>query len=108
MLLKACFVISSLLFVACGSLPKKPDVTMCVIDYPRNQGICGSVKGEDIQSTSQLSYGELVRAVYQSSNVFLVPLSEMDKSVCFAPREWEKVQNYIDLLEDHAKNRCNN
>jgi hypothetical protein len=75
----------SLILSACN-LPAKPVVTICVLDFPSGEGICGeSGGGVDLKR---------------------VPIAELDKSTMFAPREWEKVTNYIHLLEEHVRNGC--
>lgn len=96
----------SLLLVACGTLPPKPIVTLCVVDYPRSQAICGETGGEAVTSTRQLSYRTLVQTVKASATVRRVPLSQLDKSVAFTPVNWEKLKNYLDQLEAAAKERC--
>lgn len=106
MRLKALLISSSVFLLSCGGLPPKPSVTICVINYPAHEGICGVSDGETVKEARNISYSEIVKRLKASGETFNVPLPTMDKSVCFAPKEWEKVQNYIDLLVDYGTNRC--
>lgn len=83
----------SLFLVGCNHLPEKPIVTICIIDYPRLEGICA-------ETSKETEAKDLALRAIAAAATRRVTLESMDKSVCFAPKEWEKVQNYIDLLED--------
>lgn len=100
--------ILSLIFslTACQTLPPKPVLTLCVIDYPRLEGICGETSGDKINTARDLTYNNIVASIYLSPTVRRVPLSSMDKSVSAAPPEWEKLQNYVHALEYAVQNRC--
>lgn len=74
-------------------MPEKPTVELCVIDYPRMEGIC-------VTTTKDIKAREIALQSLIAMAQRRVALAEMDKSVCFAPAEWEKVQNYIDKLEE--------
>ena len=74
------YVALMILISACGGAPKKPSVLSCIIDYPRTAAICRDPKSE----TPVLKR---------------VDLQTLDKNMCFAPAEWEQIQNYIDDLE---------
>lgn len=82
-------IIFSLL--GCKAMPVKPVVTVCVIDYPRSEAICGETKNPDL-----LVLEEVRR----------IPLSMMDRATAFTPSEWEKVQVYVHRLEDYANEAC--
>ena len=82
--LKTLLIASSLLVAAC-EVPEKPEVTICVVDYPRSEAICDTPGGGFPRR---------------------VPLSDLDKATSFTPPEWEKVQVYIDRLEDYIRNQC--
>lgn len=96
MLPKILLVTFSLLAVGCNHMPDKPIVELCVIDYPRSEGIC-------VTTTKDTAAREVALQSLIAMAQRRVALSQMDKSVCFAPAEWEKVQNYIDKLEEALK-----
>jgi hypothetical protein len=75
----------------CKSAPIKPVVTVCIIDYPRLEAICGETNRPELIEI------EAVRRI---------PLSEMDRATAFTPAEWEKIQRYIHRLEDYAEENC--
>jgi len=87
-------------------MPKKPKVIICVIDYPSHEGICNETDGEKIKRIDDIDYDNIVNKVMSDRANDRIPLSSMDKSVCFAPREWEKVQNYIDEMHDYIRREC--
>lgn len=78
--LKILLIIFSWGYLGCSSTPTQPALTLCQLDIPRSEGICGQT---DIMG------GEVIR----------VPLIELDKATALIPEEWEKLQNYIDILE---------
>lgn len=106
MLLRTLLISFSLLVSSCGGLPAKPKVIICVIDYPSSEGICGETDGEDIKKAKDIAYKRILERLKSQREVTRIPLSTMDKNVCFAPKEWEKVQNYVDELVEFAKSGC--
>lgn len=88
----------SLFLVGCNTLPEKPIVTICIIDYPRQEGICA-------ETTNKTEARDLAIQAIAAAATKRIPLESMDKSVCFSPKEWEKVQNYIDILEDALRRK---
>ena len=68
--------------ISCGSIPKPPDVMFCVIDLPRQQGVC---------------------AFSEREGTFRVPLSELDGSVAFMPEEFGKMIRYRKQLQDYIR-----
>lgn len=74
-------IIFATLMISCQAhLSKKPQVILCVIDYPRSSAICQDPK-QETPTTKR------------------IPLSEMDKAVAFRNSDWFELQNYIDNLE---------
>lgn len=103
--LKALLIISSLL-VGCAKIPTKPSVTLCVIDFPSNEAICGTTLSQELESVKRMDYANVVMYIKGASDVHRVPLSSMDHAIAFTPPEWEKVKNYMDDLMDYAKKNC--
>lgn len=92
---RATLLIVFSLLVGCKGIPEKPDPEICILDAPALEGICGTPKIED---PSDLEIKNLIEMA-----VIRVPISELDHSVMFRPKEWEKVQNYIDALEQYGR-----
>lgn len=90
------------LLVACAGAPQKPQLTICIVDWPRQEAICG-------ETSSHLTTKEIYEAKSPLdilANTYRVPLSQMDKGTVLTPLNWEKAQSYIHLLEDYVQNRC--
>lgn len=79
------FAVTFSLLTGCVTPPPKPVVEICVLDAPALEGICGMVD-------SNVSHRE--------------PIGALDKLIGFRPVEWEKVQNYIDQMEDYVRHQC--
>lgn len=76
----------SLALGGCVDLPKKPTLRMCVIDYPRGEGICGEKEpGKPVSTMTRTS------------------LESLDKATALEPFYWEQLQNYIQMLELYAQ-----
>jgi len=73
--------LSSIVLNSCHSIPviENPNVTLCVLDYPEGEGVCGR---------------------NGNSPPYRIPLSDLDHAVAFNPSDWKEVQTYIDYLED--------
>lgn len=84
-------LLSAFELTACQTALKKPVITMCIIDYPSREAICGE--------TNQAHLVEVLEPRR-------IPLSELDRATAFAPIEWERAQNYIHFLEDRATHTC--
>jgi len=86
--LLAVLLMISATLISCGSIPRPPDVMFCVIDLPRQQGVC---------------------AFSEREGTFRVPLSELDGSVAFMPEEFGKMIRYRKQLQDYIRdNRIGN
>lgn len=76
--MKYALLIASLVFSSCGSLPKKPEVSNCIMIVELELASCfNNQTGEEVD----------------------VPFMEMDKYVAFSPEDWTEVLTYIRLLE---------
>jgi hypothetical protein len=93
-----------LLLSGCGHVPEKPVVEVGIIDYPRSEIITNKT-GPEVKSTEDLKYSNLTEKA-QSTGSVRKPLSTYDKSVCFLPDEWTKVQIYMHLMEDYLTKYC--
>lgn len=80
---------------ACGGLPPKPKPEICVLDAPMLEGICGTPA---LKKVADLDINNLIK-----NSEIRVPVVELDHSVMFRPKEWEKVQNYINALEQYGR-----
>lgn len=87
--LKILLIIFSCVFLSACIAPKKPTVEICHIDYPEWEGIC--------------QFGGEKENLPKPNPLFRRQLADLDKATCFAPKEWEKVQNYIDQLEAYIQ-----
>ena len=83
--LKEILILFSFVCLSGCLAPKKPNVELCNIDYPSDEGICGMTEG-----------GEVYR----------IELSDLDRGTAFSPEEWEKVKNYIDELTAYIERGC--
>lgn len=81
----ALFAVCGLALLSCNGAPQKPQVVMCIIDYPANEAICG------LTDTTQTTR---------------VPLSTLDKATAFTPDEWQKLMDYKDQLEAWGQTHC--
>ena len=72
-------IISSIL--GCSVLPKKPQVELCIVDALNSEVICG------VTQTRK----PIVRK----------PILHIDHGVAATPRNWEKLKNYLDSLENY-------
>lgn len=79
MRLKTWLIASSILIGCASPPPIKPSVILCVLDSPKQEGICSGSQGQ--------------------SNLFRIPIKDLDKNVCFSPDDWYYIQNYIHYLE---------
>lgn len=77
--------LSSICLAACNP-PKPPDVLICVLDVPAQEGIC--------------------KMSNQPGPVHRVPIAELDKSVSFPPESWEAFQNYLDEVKVFIEQNC--
>lgn len=104
-LLIASFIALFLVFCGgCVGLPAKPIVTLCVIDYPAGEAICGDT--HSVRSSDELTYAAMREMIEGSPRVTRVPLSTIDKSICENPSNWEKSRQYVIELETYAKTHC--
>ena len=101
MQLRILLVSFSIVLSACGGLPTKPVVELGVIDYPRLEIVTNTTDKVELNTAKDLEYKKFVTQLVKSS--VRKPLATYHKAVCFLPTEWEKVQNYIDALEEAAK-----
>jgi hypothetical protein len=108
MRLKTCLIvlIASLASSCAGlPIPEKPKVEVGIIDYPRNEVITNQIDSRKIKSKKQLRYA-VMRKNMLASKFIRKPLADYDKAISFKPAAWEQLQNYLDKLEDYARNRC--
>lgn len=76
-------IVSTLSLLCCASMPKKPSVALCQLDLPRDEAACAQTQTQDPP--------------------FRKPIAAFDKATAFVPGDWEKMQTYIDKLEQYAK-----
>lgn len=96
--LKRLLIIFSL--VGCANLPEKPTLELCLIDYPRQEVICGLTN-----KIETAEYQEVVDKI-MAAQVYRQPLSYVDRGVSLRPPEWEKLENYRKALERYAREKC--
>lgn len=93
-MLKMLLVVFSLLLIGCATAPLKPILEICQIDYPRSECICGMTTNETNLQNKQVI------------TIQRYPLYYCDKATSIRPPEWEKLINYLHLLEQHVSSRC--
>jgi hypothetical protein len=99
----AVLLVTSSIIIGCGTLPEKPVIEICLIDYPRAEVICGLTDSNSLQNAS---YEEIRTKAMQASDVVRKPLIYVDKAVALIPAEWEKIENYRKALERYAREQC--
>lgn len=106
---------------ACANPPPKPVVTLCQLDVPAGEGVCGQTTGDFPTdpappcpaNTALPGDAATVKAMFGAhpelkiAKVCRVPIAQLDKATAFSPLSWQYVQTYIHDLEDYAKNHCN-
>jgi hypothetical protein len=85
MLRKISFVAFSLL-AGCVTPPAKPLVSPCLLDIPDGEAFCAPISDVD-------------KGAWE-------PIGGLDRATAFKPKDWEKVQNYIDAMENYVKTQC--
>lgn len=85
----ALLLICSGALIGCGGVPQRPDLDVCVLNVPASICICQVKHANGVTDTQRHE-----------------PLAFCDKATAFTPKEWEKVQNYLDALVQYAKNHC--
>jgi len=94
-LLPILLIISSLL--GCYGLPTKEIITLCVIDYPAGEAICGETNKNFLPST------DVEEIIMWMDNPRREPLITLDKALAMRPVDAEKHMNYVQKLEEYAK-----
>lgn len=85
--MKQLVTLSIILISSCATLtdaPKRPNIPICIIDYPAAEAICGFDKQRKIHR---------------------IELSDLDRGTAFSPDAWEEMQNYLDYVEDACKSQ---
>jgi len=100
---KSLSVAFSLILVGCGSLPPRPNVALCTMDWPRQQSIC-YMTGETVNDVHDLA-PEVIRARLAGDGV-KIPLAYMDRAIMFAPKDWQTVSDYLKKLREVAERQC--
>lgn len=98
---------TSLSLSSCKTLPgapDKPNVEICIINYPKGTAYCGMTSKLDIQSAKDLKYDVILTANYV--NGYEKPIDQLDKSICQNPENWKLTQDYIDRLENYIGHQC--
>lgn len=95
------FAIGSL--SACALAPTRPTLFLCIVDYPRQEAICGST---DANLVAKADEAEVHSAISKAQDLQRYPLEKVDKATCLLPTEWEKLTNYADEMEQFIKLRC--
>jgi hypothetical protein len=122
MQLRTLLAVSSLLLVGCESMPKRPVVRMCILNFGCERALCGDTTGEaSLLAEPDQAVKEALKTEAEECNVKPIcdpkkqmakgelcqrPVPEMDKSTAFVPREWQKVNKYKDDLETWGKDHC--
>lgn len=78
-------LLTSLVLASCASVPPAPNVNLYHHDFPRAQALCSNSKGEKCDK---------------------LLLAQTDKFYMLSPKDWEKIQNYIDLLACRIRGGC--
>lgn len=85
--MKQLVLLLSVLISSCatvGNLPERPNIPICIIDYPESQAVCGFDKQQKI---------------------FRIKLSDLDHGTAFSPGAWEEMQNYLDFVEESCNSQ---
>ena len=78
-------LVGVLVLTSCSSLPPAPEINLYLHDEPRSQALCSNSFGKKCDK---------------------IPIKETDKFFMLRPRDWEKIENYIDLLACKAQGGC--
>lgn len=90
----------------CDHGPIRPVIRICIIDYIANEAICGDTKKTNALTMEDITDNDIRELLERMGPVKRVPLSTLDRATAFAPREWEKLINYVGDLERYAKKHC--
>ena len=80
-----------LILSSCNSLPPPPSGSLCIVDEGSREAYCSSIP-------------EAVAG--QMPIHTTVPITGMDKYVCFSPESYRNIQAYIQKLKRLAQQQC--
>lgn len=101
-------VIFSFFLCSCINAPPKPNLELCIVNYPGNILYCGQTSMSSYTSTKQINYSVLTNEVLSSRTLIEKPISYLDKGTGLTPGNWESLMDYLHELEDFAQNHCSN
>lgn len=78
-------LLTSLVLASCANVPPAPNINLYMNDLPRAQALCSNSKGDKCNK---------------------VLLSETDKFIMLRPKDWQALENYIDLLICRLRGGC--
>jgi len=89
-----------------GKVPPRPSITLCVIDYPAGEAICGETDPHGVFTFRALRGESAIEFLLAQGPIRRVPLAELDRASAIPPRSWETLMNYLWEVEQAAGKDC--